>query len=116
MSADRGQALPVVYSPLALQELDVIWDWNEKNFSRNRAARYVDFLQRHIDALCENHHGGRLIESRPELRYIQIKHRKRGHGHIAVYRVSRNVVNVLHIFHTAQDWQAMLAEDESGRL
>jgi plasmid stabilization system protein ParE len=51
------------------------------------AARYVDFLQRHIDALGENHARGRVVESRPELRYIRISRRRRGHGHIAVYRV-----------------------------
>lgn len=31
MSRKRGPALPVVYAPAALQELDAIWDWNEKN-------------------------------------------------------------------------------------
>jgi len=115
MSTGRRQALPVVYAPLALQELDAIWDWNEKTYSRAHAARYVDFLERHIDALGENHRRGRVVESCPELRYIQITYRSRGHGHVAVYRFDENEVNVLHVFHTAQDWQSKLAEENPSR-
>ena len=106
MSAERRPALPVVYAPLAVQDLEVVWDWNEKSYGREHAARYVEFLERHSDALSENHARGRVVESRPELRYILIRQRTRGHGHIAVYRVDADAVNVLHVFHTAQDWQA----------
>ena len=115
MSAERRSALPVVYAPLALQDLDVVWDWNAKTYGPDHAARYVDFLERHIDALGETHSRGRVVESRPELRYIRISRRTRGHGHIAVYRVDADAVNVLHVFHTAQDWQAKLAEEQPGQ-
>lgn len=111
MSAERRSALPVVYAPLALQDLDEVWDWNEKTYGRDHAARYVEFLERQIDALGENHSRGRIVESRPELRYIRIKQRIRGHGHIAVYLVDTDAVNILHIFHTAQDWQAKLVRN-----
>lgn len=110
--SDAGRsALPVDYAPLALRDLDIVWDWNAKTYGPAHAARYVDFLQRHIDALGESHPRGRVVESRPDLRYIRISRRKRGHGHIAVYRVDVDKVNVLHIFHTAQDWQTKLAEE-----
>ncbi len=115
MSPEHGSVLPVAYAPLALQDLDVVWDWNEKTYGRDHAARYVDFLRRHIDALGENHPRGRAVDSRPDLRYIRISRRRRGHGHVAVYRVDANAVNVLYIFHTAQDWQAKLAEEHPGR-
>ncbi|MGO9114109.1 MAG: type II toxin-antitoxin system RelE/ParE family toxin [Thermoguttaceae bacterium] len=112
MSAEGRPALPVDYAPLALRDLDVVWDWNAKTYGPAHAARYVDFLERHIDALGEHHPRGRVVESRPELRYIRISRRTRGHGHIAVYRVDANKDNVLHIFHTAaQDWQTKLAEE-----
>ena len=114
MSAERGSALPVVYAPLALQDLDVVWDWNEKTYGPDHAARYVDFLERHIDALAENHRG-RVVESRPDLRYMRISRRKRGHGHIVVYRVDADAVNVLYVVHTAQDWQAKLEEEHPSR-
>ena len=115
MSAERRSALPVVYAPLALQDLDVVWERNEKTYGPEHAARYVEFLQRHIDALGEYHSRGDVVESRPELRYIRISRRKRGHGHVAVYRVDADAVNILYIFHTAQDWQAKLAEGHSRR-
>jgi plasmid stabilization system protein ParE len=72
MSAKSRSALPVVYAPLALQDLDEVWDWNEKTYGPDHAMRYVDFLERHIDALGENHSRGRGVESHPELCYIQI--------------------------------------------
>jgi plasmid stabilization system protein ParE len=115
MSDEPRSPLPVVYAPLALQDLGVVWDWNEKTYGPDHAARYVDFLQGHIDALGENHSRGRAVESRLELRYIRISRRKRGHGHIVVYRVDEDAVNVLHIFHTIQDWQAKLAEEHPSR-
>ncbi|MGO9111994.1 MAG: type II toxin-antitoxin system RelE/ParE family toxin [Thermoguttaceae bacterium] len=108
MSAERRSALPVVYAPLALKDLGVVWGWNEKTYGPGHAAGYVGFLERHIDALGKTHSQGRVVESRPELRYILIRRRKHGHGPIAVCRVDEDSVNVLHIFHTAQDWQAKL--------
>ena len=104
MNAKRLR-LFVAYSPVALQELDAIWDWNETTYGREHAARYVEFLERHIDALAENYVRGRTVESRPEFRYLLMRRKSKGHGHVAVYRISGQQINVLHVFHTAQDWQ-----------
>jgi plasmid stabilization system protein ParE len=115
MSEERRPALPVEYAPIAFQDLDVVWDWNEKTYGRDHAERYVDFLRRHIDALGESHVRGRVVEFRPKLRYIRISRRSRGHGHVTVYRVDEDKVAVLHIFHTALDWQAKLAEEHPSQ-
>lgn len=115
MTAEHRSALPVYYAPVALHDLDMVWDWNEKTYGPGHAARYVELLQRHIDALGENHSRGRVVESRPDLLYIRIGRRKRGHGHIAVYRVDEDAVSVLHVFHTAQDWQTKLAEEHPSQ-
>jgi plasmid stabilization system protein ParE len=37
-----------------------------------------------------------------------IRRKSRGHGHIAVYGVDESTVNILHVFHSAQDWQRRL--------
>ena len=58
MSAEHGPALPVVYAPLAVQDLDAIWDWNEKTYGPAHAAGYLDFLARHIDDLRGTSKGG----------------------------------------------------------
>jgi plasmid stabilization system protein ParE len=115
MSAERGRGLPVLYAPAALQELDAIWDWNEKTYGRGHAARYVDFLERYIETLGEHHQRGKAIESRPEFRYIMIRRRAKGHGHVAVYRCDDTAVHVLHVFHTAQDWPTFLAGEDPGQ-
>ena len=96
-------------------DLDAVWDWNAKTYGPPHAARYVDFLRRHIDALGENHprRKGRRIPPGPALYLDQPA--KRGHGHIAVYRVDVDNVSVLHIFHTAQEWQTKLAGKTSAK-
>jgi len=53
---------------------------------------------------------GKSIENRPDLRYILMKKRNGGDGHVAVYRIeeAKGSVRVLHLFHTKQDWQNQL--------
>jgi plasmid stabilization system protein ParE len=39
------------------------------------------------------------------------KKRAGGHGHVVVYQVLESEIYVFDYFHTAQDWQARLAEE-----
>jgi plasmid stabilization system protein ParE len=48
---------------------------------------------------------------RPDLRYLMIRRKAHGYGHVVVYRVTDVSVEVLHVFHTAQDWQTRLTEE-----
>jgi len=105
------EKLTVVYAASALNQLDEIWDWNRRHYGVGHANQYLEFLRRHIDALDGEHRRGKQVASRPELRYIVIRRKSRGHGHIAVYQVDGKQVNVLHVFHSAQDWQAKLADE-----
>jgi plasmid stabilization system protein ParE len=98
----------VIYAVAALQELDEIWDWNEKTYGRERAVRYFDFLDQHVMELSVDPLKGRPVPGRQDLRYLPMKRRSRGHGHLAVYRTGEDAVHILHIFHTAQDWQKFL--------
>jgi plasmid stabilization system protein ParE len=34
-----------------------------------------------------------------------------GNAHVAVYSVDEQAVNLLHVFHSAQDWESRLAEE-----
>ena len=45
----RTPVLPVVYTDIALAELDEIAAWNEKTYNREHARRYIAFLEQHID-------------------------------------------------------------------
>lgn len=111
MNAQSRPALPVIYAPAALQELDAIWDWTEKTYSRSHAASYIDFLVRHVESLGRRYAQGHAVDVRPDLRYVLIRRKAKGHGHVAVYRFNDTEVHILHVFHTAQDWQAKLADE-----
>lgn len=111
MDSEKRPTLTVVYAAKALKELDEIWDWNDERHGSDHADQYVEFLERQIDALSSDHRLGKQVGFRPELSYILIRRKSKGHGHIAVYGVDEMRVNVLHVFHTAQDWQSKLKEE-----
>jgi len=114
MSTRSGRLPAVVYAPTALEELDDIWDWNERTHSREHAVGYIEFLTKNIDGLKRRYAQGNPVGARPDLRYILIRRKARGHGHVAVYRFNDATVDVLHVFHTAQDWQTKLIEKHSN--
>lgn len=93
-----------------MRELDEIADWKEKTYTSEHAERYVTFIQPRISSLARGWAKGKIVGVRPDLRYIQIQRRAKGHGHVAVYSVDETIVNVLHIFHTAQNWRSDLDE------
>ena len=55
--------------------------------------------------------GGNNLGNRPDLRYVDIRRKPKRHGHIVVYRFDDTRIDVLHVFHTAQDWQTILADE-----
>jgi plasmid stabilization system protein ParE len=42
---------------------------------------------------------------------VLFRRKPKGYGHLVVYRFDDKIVEVLHVFHTAQDWQTMLIDD-----
>jgi len=58
--------------------------------------------------LAGSPHLGLVVPEFPGLRRRLVKRRSRGHGHIVFYRVEGFRLEVIHIFHTAQDWQSKL--------
>ena len=103
--------LPVIYADIALKEIDEIADWNEKTYGRDHARRYCTFLEGRIDDLGSSYAKGRIVGVRPDLRYIIIRRRNHGHGHVAVYSFDHKSVNVLHVFHTAQNWEPRVSRE-----
>ena len=103
--APSERTLNVLLSPTAVEELHRIWEWNADYYSPQHADTYIRYLRDRIDELAVCHALGRVVPDRPELRHVIIRRKPKGHGHIAVYRVSSQAVEVLHIFHSAQNWQ-----------
>jgi len=102
--AARQPRLTVVLANDAIDQLDEIWRWNAERYNPDHATSYVTFLKKTIDALDRNYLKGKPVDGRPHLRYIQIRRRSSGYAHLAVYRVDENVVNVLNVFHSSQNW------------
>lgn len=110
MAGDKPP-LTVIRSPAAIDELQEIWQWNARFYSVNHADEYLRFLQDAIANLGSANTKGRQVIGRPDLRYIIVRRRARRHGHVAVYNFNETEVHLLHVFHTAQDWQTRLAEE-----
>jgi len=102
--------LKVILSLIAIDELDAIWRWNAARYNAQLASQYILFLKSRIDQLGKDYSKGKFVGTRADLRYVNIRRKARGHGHAAVYRVDQTKVDILHVFHTAQDWQAKLVE------
>jgi len=99
-------ALTVIYSVTANKEIQGIWKQNAKLYgSAEHATDYVNFLYEHMERLTTSYEAGREVESNEKLRYIVMKRSNRGMGHIAVYRITKSAVRVVHVFHTSQDWE-----------
>jgi plasmid stabilization system protein ParE len=107
--ASPERTLTVVLSPTAIDELHGVWLRNAEHYSPLHADTYVRYLKGRIYDLSWLYMQGKTVIGRPNLRYIIIRRKAKGHGHLAVYRVDDQEVNVLHVFHSAQDWQAKLA-------
>src|SRR5438874_228634 len=87
----------VAYSVQAENDLAAIWDCH--------ANPYLDFLKNRIIMLAESKILGRQLPGNLSRSYLLMRRKSRGHGHIAVYEIAENAIIILHVFHSAQDWQ-----------
>ncbi len=106
--AGKQPRLKVILADDAIDQLDDIWRWNAERYGSAHADKYSAFLKRSIDALDKNYFRGKPIEAHPELRYILVRRKNRGHGHVAVYTFDSQSVDVLNVFHSAQDWPSKI--------
>jgi plasmid stabilization system protein ParE len=109
MNAKRRIPLSVDYSPQSRRDLFAIADWNEKEYGVAHAARYIGFLKKIVVSLGRDEIEGHGIEERPDLRFVLARRRNRGHGHVVVYRVHRSAIEIVRLFHTAEDWTSKLS-------
>jgi plasmid stabilization system protein ParE len=113
MASPKKLTLPVLLAPSVVAELHDVWLWNAERYDPTHAEAYFGYLKKQIDELASRYRHGKTMSLRPDLRYIVIRRKSGGHGHIVVYQFNDRQVDVLHVFHTAQNWQAALAEEGS---
>jgi plasmid stabilization system protein ParE len=103
----------IVYADEARRDLRTIWRWNRERYSRTHADGYIAFLHDSITALAADKVPGHAVADFPHLRYLLMQRRAGGHGHIAIFRSSETKILVARVFHTSQDWQATLSDEDS---
>lgn len=96
----------LLYSSEARQALLEIGAYNEQTYGREHARAYLRFLRNEIRSLLEYPAKGTILLDRQELRFLVVRKNSRGHGHVVVYRISENYINVIRIYHSSQDWQS----------
>jgi plasmid stabilization system protein ParE len=109
--ASGKSPLAIIRSPAAIHELHEIWVWNVQNHGLTRADAYAQFLADSIAKLAINYGVGKPVIGRADLQYQIVRRRLRGHGHVLVYKLDQNEVRLLHVFHTAQDWDQKLTDN-----
>lgn len=109
--ARKTPRLKVIVQPAALRDLRQIWDYNAESYGPDHADRYIAFLNDQTEGLATGYEDGKAVSSRSELRFVVFR-KGRGHGHVAIYRVTTDAVEVLRYQHTAQDWQGKAQRDE----
>jgi plasmid stabilization system protein ParE len=109
--AGESRKLTVSLSPAALLALDEIWEWNAQHYGVEHADKYVTFLLDEANQLATWYFRGKPVPQLPRLSFIVIQRRRKGHGHLAVYELIGDMIQVLNFYHTAQDWQNRLLEE-----
>jgi plasmid stabilization system protein ParE len=102
---ENPRKLTVRFTSRALRNLDEIWIWNAERYSVEHADRYLQGLNSAINSLSTAYLDGRIVPSRTDLRYLTVRRKGARHGHLALYLVHEDDVEVVAIFHTAQNWQ-----------
>lgn len=104
--ATGKRKLAVRFTPIAQADLGKIWMWNASRYSEKWADDYVAFLKQSALSLSSKYAAGEVVPHRDGLRFIVCRKSKRrhSHGHVLVFRVTDVEVQVLHFFHTAENW------------
>ena len=109
--AGEEPSLKVVRTEKAFNDLKEIWRWNTQFYSLEHADQYYQFLTEQILELGKSNRRGCVVDGFPNLRYWRIARKPRKHGHVIVYQVTDDAVYILHVFHSAQDWQSKLGHE-----
>lgn len=86
-------------------------DWNDRRYGEAHADDYLRYLHSEAQRFADEERRGRPVEERPGAMYFTVYRRTGDHGHVFVYRLVSDAVEILHVFHTAQDWPRRLEQE-----
>lgn len=109
--AQETRRLSVLLTVDAADDLREIWFWNAKRYGASHGDSYEAFLRDESERLETTYDSGSIVPLRPDFRYVTIRKRRSGHGHVVIYRIDGEQVQLLRVFHTAQDWPSHVFTD-----
>lgn len=84
--------LTLLYTPESLEDLAEIWQWNAEQKGEPHANRYVTFLRAQTEKLANIENAGRPVATRDGYRYVTIRRRTRGYGHVAIFEIDGDLL------------------------
>lgn len=111
MARRKQTQLKIVFTYKASVAVRGIWRWNAENGGDKQADKNEALLFRHIRSLSRFPELGESIPEFEGVRRLLIMQRSGGYGHIAIYRIFENSVQILLIFHSARDWETNLNKE-----
>ena len=111
MARRKESKRQIVLALRAHATLRQIWAWNAGQRGERHADSYENFLFGRIERLSKLPELGEALADFPDVRRLLVQRRGGGYGHLVFYRVQVETIEVLVIYHTAQDWQSYIEED-----
>jgi plasmid stabilization system protein ParE len=108
--AKKSPRCQVTLTTEANDDLVNIWRWNAAEYNLAHADQYLAKLNNFLADLATTYQRGMYIDREQNIAF-QLFRKQRGHGHVIVYRQLGDIVQVLHIFHSAQNWQDQLLDE-----
>jgi plasmid stabilization system protein ParE len=97
-----------------MRDLDEIWDRNADQYDADHAENYLSLLRNESYKLDHAYAEARPVPTANEFFYVTIRksRRSQGHGHVAIFQIVGQTVELLRFFHTRQDWQGKAERGE----
>ena len=87
----------LAFSPLAIADIEAIWDYSAENWGPDQADRYTDEIRDACFALAAGSKAGRAVDVRPG--YLKYPTR----SHVIYFRDTPNQLEVIRVLHGRQD-------------
>ena len=103
--ARKKSSLTVRLTDTAIKMLGQVWVWNATQYGESHAEAYESFLKTRISKFPEMLGIASRVPHREGFLYLQVRKSSRGFGHIVVFSVDAQSLNILAVYHSRQNWQ-----------
>lgn len=98
----------LLFSPLAQQDIEAIYDYTISNWGILQADTYLDLIQTACEDLCNGRHSGQ------DASYVRAGYRRQKcKSHIIFYRQTEQRTKVIRVLHQKMDVTRHFGESEN---